>query len=578
MEDRIYYVYALLDSSKKGSYIFEHTSFEYEPFYIGMGKGDRIKTTLENRKNSSTYKYNKIRKLKDNNIDIISIYIVQNLTHDDAIAYEILLINEIGRFDMGKGTLTNLTDGGEGFVSLNPETRNKISISQKGEGNGFYGHTHTEEVRKKQSDNVTGTKHPFYAKSHTDETRVIMTEKRKRLSDDMLKEACLHFNKRVIMYDLDMNYIRTYDSVKDAAYDLKTINESIISKCCRGDIKSPTRYFFRYEDLSNNIKINKHLIGDRFLYNGKQCQILKRFSKTTLILDGYNELTIQNDNFKAFDFKDVNDLYFVEFSMFLRKISSSFKIDYNNYIVYNDTYTFYYYKLYKNSEIFKNKSDIYNSKRENTYHVYEDIFVKKTNIVKSRVKNIIYDTSNRIYARKCELYYPSFKECKEFLIENHIQGFVIHKYAIGLKYNGEMVSLMTFGNLRKNLGTESKEGHFEMLRFCSKLNHSVIGGASKIFKHFIYKYDPMCVISYADCSLSNGNLYKKLGFEFVNRTIPNYYYIIDNYNKENRFKHRKDILVKNGGDVNKTEIEIQHSKGLYRIWDLGSYKFVYNKK
>jgi len=50
------------------------------------------------------------------------------------------------------------------------------------------------------------------------------------------------------------------------------------------------------------------------------------------------------------------------------------------------------------------------------------------------------------------------------------------------------------------------------LRFCNKLNYSVVGGASKLFKHFIKNNKPKNIISYSDNRYFDGSLYEKLGF------------------------------------------------------------------
>jgi hypothetical protein len=113
-----------------------------------------------------------------------------------------------------------------------------------------------------------------------------------------------------------------------------------------------------------------------------------------------------------------------------------------------------------------------------------------------------------------------------------------------------------------------------MLRFCSKLNTSVIGGASKLFKHFLDKYKPISVVSYADRSWSIGGLYEILGFTLKSKTKPNYYYLIKK-NRINRYNFRKDVLVKEGYDPNKTEHQIMLNRGIYRIYDCGSLVYEY---
>ena len=235
--------------------------------------------------------------------------------------------------------------------------------------------------------------------------------------------------------------------------------------------------------------------------------------------------------------------------------------------------------LYWHSEEYKDKLYHLNKTKEclnhgiSLFHIWGDDWTFKQDIVKSMIINKLGKTPNRIYARKCIIREVSDnKLIRDFLDKNHIQGFVGSKIKLGLFYNGELVSLMTFGDLRKSLGSKSQAGSYEMLRFCNKLNTNIIGGASKIFTYFIKNYQIREVISYSDSSRSEGNLYKQLGFELLQETAPNYYWIIDNI-RHNRFVYRKDVLVKNGADSSKTEVQIMHESGSYRIWNCGNKKW-----
>jgi hypothetical protein len=135
---------------------------------------------------------------------------------------------------------------------------------------------------------------------------------------------------------------------------------------------------------------------------------------------------------------------------------------------------------------------------------------------------------------------------------------------------------MSFGSYRKSLGKNKIIGEYELLRFCNKLGINVIGGASKIFKYFINKYLPNKVLSYQNNSWNTGNLYEKIGFIKKNTTDPNYYWVKGNL-RFNRFNFRKDKLIKEGYDPNKTESEIMYGRGYYRIWDMGNIKWEYKK-
>ena len=234
--------------------------------------------------------------------------------------------------------------------------------------------------------------------------------------------------------------------------------------------------------------------------------------------------------------------------------------------------------LYWHSELFRSptshidKTKSCNDQGISLFHIWEDDWLYKQDIVKSMILNKLGKTPNKMFARKCIVKLVDNKLVRNFLENNHIQGFVGSKIKLGLFYNDELVSLMTFGNLRKSLGQKSQEGSYELLRFCNKLNTTVVGGASKLFKYFLNNYDIQEVISYSDLSRSNGNMYKQLGFTHQHNSDPNYYYIVDGI-RNHRFNFRKDKLVKEGADPTKTEIQIMNERGFYRIFDCGMQKW-----
>ena len=233
------------------------------------------------------------------------------------------------------------------------------------------------------------------------------------------------------------------------------------------------------------------------------------------------------------------------------------------------------------SEIFNKGANYHLSKTEECerqgirlIHIFEDEWQYKRDIVKSRLLNLIGKTPDKIYARKCAIKEVDSHTASKFLNENHIQGTCNSSYRYGLYYNDELVSIMTFGKLRKNLGSTDKDGYYELLRFCNKLNTAVVGGASKLFKHFLKENKPTNVISYADRRWSNGGLYEKLGFTLNHKSKPSYFYVV-NDKRENRFKYRKDVLVKEGYDSSKTEHQIMLERGIYRIYDCGCLVYEY---
>ena len=144
------------------------------------------------------------------------------------------------------------------------------------------------------------------------------------------------------------------------------------------------------------------------------------------------------------------------------------------------------------------------------------------------------------------------------------------KIKLGLEYNGILLSVMTFSKPRFN-----KNYEWELVRFCNLLNHNVVGGASKLLKHFIRNYNPKNLISYADLRYSNGNMYKTIGFTFKHYTPPSYVYIKGD-NVLSRFscqKHKLSKILPNF-DENKTETQNMMHNNYRKLWDAGTMLFV----
>lgn len=234
---------------------------------------------------------------------------------------------------------------------------------------------------------------------------------------------------------------------------------------------------------------------------------------------------------------------------------------------------------YKSKRYHLDKTEKCLDKGINLIHVFEDEVILKKDIVRSRILSIFGIYEKRLYARKCNIRMVGSQDSNIFLDENHLQGRCGASVRIGLFLDDELVSLMTFSKERKSLGRSHKEGSWELIRFCNKINHLVIGGASKLFNYFINNFDPTLITSFCDRRWSpSTSFYYKLGFNFSYNTEPNYWYYENNsYRKFHRFSFRKDVLVKEGFDPNKTEFEIMAERKFLRVYDCGNSKWEWKK-
>lgn len=208
------------------------------------------------------------------------------------------------------------------------------------------------------------------------------------------------------------------------------------------------------------------------------------------------------------------------------------------------------------------------------FHIFENEWLdpNKQEIWKSMILNKI-GRSKKVYARKTEIQEVQERDKNEFLSTNHIQGTCSSRMNLGLIHENELVALMTFGRSRFN-----KKHEYELLRFCNKRGYSVIGGASKLFKHFLKEYKPKSIISYANRRWSQGNLYENLGFSYIGTTDPNYFYFQEDGLLHSRQKFQKHMLedLLQAYDPSLTESQNMYNNGYRKIYDCGNLAYEYS--
>ena len=204
--------------------------------------------------------------------------------------------------------------------------------------------------------------------------------------------------------------------------------------------------------------------------------------------------------------------------------------------------------------------------------VWEDDWRKKRNIVISQILNML-GQSMTIQARKTTVTEISKQVADDFLNMNHLQGTCNASHRFGLFYDNDLVSVMMFGKKRMIFHSR-KEEEYELLRFSNKMKYSVTGGASKLFSYFVKSVKPTSVVSYANSDISDGNLYKKLGFVQSEITYPGYWWCKDG-EKHHRSNFMKQKIAITPEDRLKTGPQIMQERGYYRVWNAGNLKFTW---
>lgn len=204
------------------------------------------------------------------------------------------------------------------------------------------------------------------------------------------------------------------------------------------------------------------------------------------------------------------------------------------------------------------------------YSIFEDEYLNSPEIVLDRIYSILGAVKKSIYARKCKVAEIDSNTANRFIDANHMQGSGRSVYRLGLYFGDELVSVMTFANGDISRGLKG----WEINRFVSLLGYSVVGGASKLFAHFVKEKTPTSVISYADTRWSDGKVYSAIGFAYDSKTPPNYWYFKGSAPKR---WHRYSLRKNSTDNQSLTEYENRLLAGYDRVYDYGSTKWAWTK-
>ncbi len=152
-------------------------------------------------------------------------------------------------------------------------------------------------------------------------------------------------------------------------------------------------------------------------------------------------------------------------------------------------------------------------------HLWEDLWFTKRNIVQSRIRSL-FNKLDRIHGRETEIREISNKELLLFLNEHHLSIPIKGKYRYGLIYKDTLVSVLSLNAPKKFRSDDGELLSYEILRFCHKNGYTVVGGLSKLLKHFILNHSPAHMMTYIDLEWGNGEGFVKHGFKKVDTLKP----------------------------------------------------------
>ena len=436
------------------------------------------------------------------------------------------------------------------------EIKEKLREAGKGTYEEKFGEEKAKELKRKISERQIGkegwskgkTYEELYGEEKAQELKKIISEKGKKreYTEEQLqkKKEIARNNARKGKEKAIQKRIDLFESI---GYELIEIEENNIMK-----IKCNNNHIFK----------RSFQYGTKSVFKKEMCPVCHPPKENILISKEENEIKefleqfvdIERNNRSVLGGKKELDILIPKYNL---------AIEYDGLYWHREEQKGKDYHLYKTNKCEENNIQL--------IHIFEDEWINKRDIVESRLMSVL-GLSKKIYARKCKIKEIYSKVSNKFIQENHIQGKGRANIHIGLFYENELISVMTF--LKGDISKKIKG--WELNRFCSKKGYNVIGGASKMFKYFISNYNPEQVISFADRRWSsniNGNVYEKLNFKFEYTTSVNYWYFrqheTDRFHRFGLRKLKNSIL---------SERELREKEGWLRIYDCGSLKYIWKKE
>lgn len=157
-------------------------------------------------------------------------------------------------------------------------------------------------------------------------------------------------------------------------------------------------------------------------------------------------------------------------------------------------------------------------------YVWEDVWTTQTDLVKSRLFNML-GKCTKIHGRQTTIERVDAAMANDFLNKHHLQGATSAYYKYALMHQNKLVALATFSKARIMYNGPVYYRSYELERFVNHKNLLVVGGLSKLLKHFVTVHHAKHIMTYADCDWSKGNSYFKLGFAQQQMLEPTTFFV-----------------------------------------------------
>lgn len=152
-------------------------------------------------------------------------------------------------------------------------------------------------------------------------------------------------------------------------------------------------------------------------------------------------------------------------------------------------------------------------------HLREEQWLEKQAFVEHRLYTI-FEANKKIHARQCVTQRIEKKEYDLFLNQNHLLQTANTRFKFGIYKSGELLAVMGISAGRWMTKEGELRKSFEIIRFATKTNYTVVGGFSKLLKYIEEELEVQEWMTYYDLDWVQTNVYHRLGFELKQITKP----------------------------------------------------------
>jgi very-short-patch-repair endonuclease len=200
------------------------------------------------------------------------------------------------------------------------------------------------------------------------------------------------------------------------------------------------------------------------------------------------------------------------------------------------------------------------------FHVFENEWLRNKNAVLSMIFDKLGLTEDVAVLDEYDIKEISDESAIEFYTKNSVLSVKKSNLNIGLIQNNEILAVMSFSNKKDWI----------LDGYCKKI-FTVIDQCEEILlNYFISNFSPDSILVYEDRRYSNGEVPRRLGFDYLENTAVDYHVIKSNKIKDEPMTTLAQKLENYNSEL--SDIQNLFNNNYRRIWDCGKMIFQWERK